>query len=74
MLGLSVKLNHVGYLEKEYARLDSSDRRDIHSIKSKAGKLFHDDNVESVCVFDEAGNAHLYLRKTANGVIREELK
>lgn len=73
MLGLSVKLESVGYLMKEYPRLNSESKRDIHTVKSKAGKLFHEDNVISVCVFDEAGNAHLYLKKTPNGVYREEL-
>ena len=44
-----------------------------HDVKSQAGRLFHSEHVNSVCVFDPAGEAHLYLKKTADGVVREEL-
>jgi hypothetical protein len=44
-----------------------------HDVKSIAGKLFRDPSIESVCVFDPFGISHLYLKKTAEGVVREEL-
>lgn len=72
MIGLSLKLATVGYVQKEFARMDANSKRDLHAVKSKAGKVFHADNVESVCVFDESGTARLYLKKTPDGVYKEE--
>ena len=72
MIGLNLKLATVGYLTKEFPRLNANSKRDLHTVKSKAGKAFHADNVESVCVFDENGTARLYLKKTPNGVYKEE--
>lgn len=66
MFGLSMKVAGVGVVKKEWKRAT------LHDVKSKAGKAFHADNVESVCVFDEDGTARLYLKKTADGVYREE--
>lgn len=67
MFGLNVKLQKVGYVETKFQESVS-----LHAVKSYAGKIFHDDEVLSVCVFDEKGTARLYLKKTENGVIREE--
>jgi len=64
--GLSLLLEDVGYVR---VRLDG---KDLHSVKSLAGKAFHLPVVNSVCVFDNSGVARLYLKKTLDGVIREE--
>ena len=64
--GLSVELADIGYVEM------CARGTDLHTVKSKAGKAFHADNVNRVCVFDETGKAHLYLKKTPTGVYREE--
>lgn len=65
--GLNAKVKGLGYLETRFGS-----NRSLHEVKSLAGKAFHSDYVESVCVFDNTGEARLYLRKTSNGVIREE--
>lgn len=44
-----------------------------HGAKSHAGGEFHREDVQSVCVFDDAGNVHLYLRKDADGSIHREV-
>ena len=67
MYGLNAKLQYVGYVKTEYPESVS-----LHDVKSYAGGIFHEDNVISVCVFDDRGTARLYLKKTDNGVIREE--
>jgi hypothetical protein len=66
MFGLNLNIEGIGYMEKRYHRLD------LHGVKSVAGKVFHRPDIISVCVFDEAGTARLYLKKTENGVVREE--
>lgn len=43
-----------------------------HEAKSYAGKLFHDDKINSVVVFEKDGQTLLVLQKTAHGVIRQE--
>jgi len=63
--GVSVNVDGLGYLK-------ATAKRDLHSAKSKAGKAFHAENVKSVCVYAEDGTAKLYLKKTPNGVYREE--
>lgn len=65
--GLCVKLDGVGYVDKRY-------KKSLHDVKSVAGKAFHSDLVRSVCVYDASGTARLYLKKTPNGVVREEVK
>jgi len=45
---------------------------ELSDAKSVAGTEFQKPFVKSVCVFDNAGVARLYLKKTANGVVREE--
>ena len=64
--GLSVKFSKGGYVEE--ARLGD----DLHEMKSYAGTLFHDEDVVSVCVYEKTGAPRLYLKKTADGVHREE--
>jgi len=63
--GTKVEIRGVG-------RLRARERTDRHEAKSRAGKMFHNDAVRSVCVYDEAGTVALYLRKGVNGVIRRE--
>ena len=68
MYGINFNIEGIGYTESRYHR------KDLHSVKSLAGKVFHRPEVNSVCVFDEAGTARLYLKKTPDGVVREERK
>jgi len=63
--GLAYNVIGVGYVE---TRL----KRDLHSVKSIAGKAFHQPYVKSACVYDNGGVARLYLKKTPKGVVREE--
>jgi len=44
----------------------------LGNVKSLAGTEFQKPFVKSICVFDNDGVARLYLKKTANGVVREE--
>jgi hypothetical protein len=44
----------------------------VRLMKSIAGSEFHKSFIESVCVFDEKGKTILYLKKTDNGIIRQE--
>jgi len=48
------------------------DNMSLHEVKSLAGSEFQKPFVKSVCVFDTQGVARLFLKKTANGVHREE--
>jgi hypothetical protein len=64
-IGLNVKFNDIGYVDLRHAV-------DLHSVKSVAGTLFHSPRVKSVCVYDPRGVVHLYLKKTSDGIIREE--
>jgi hypothetical protein len=68
--GLQAKTRQYGYVR-------FGDVVDRHIQKSKAGKLFQqDEDVLSVCVFDHTGTTHLYLKKdpvTKECVLREEL-
>jgi len=64
--GLSLNIEGVGYLKTR------QDGKDLHTVKSLAGKAFHVPEVKSVCVYDQTGTARLYLKKTENGVMREE--
>jgi|PlaIllAssembly_1097288.scaffolds.fasta_scaffold546101_1 hypothetical protein len=43
-----------------------------HDAKSFVGKAFRHEAVKSVVVFDDTGFVPLYLKKTENGVVREE--
>lgn len=43
-----------------------------HDAKSLIGKAFREDAVKSVVAFDDTGFVPLYLKKTENGVVREE--
>jgi hypothetical protein len=63
--GLSINVRGIGYLEGKRST-------NLHKQKARAGRLFHNDSIISVCVFDETGTARLYLKKTENGVVREE--
>ena len=65
MFGLNVKLAGIGSVEAPRVE-------DRHEQKSFAGRLFHNPLVESVCVFDETGEVPLYLKKTSQGVYKEE--
>lgn len=66
--GLNVKVEGVG------SNLYTKPSTNRHALKVKAGRLFHKDLVKSVCVFDEFGQSHLYLRKNPDGTVtREEL-
>lgn len=63
--GLAYNIEGLGYL-------DTRHEKTLHSVKSKAGKAFRNPAVKSVCVYDAFGVARLYLKKTPDGVIREE--
>ena len=63
--GLSIKIAGIGYFDKRFTK-------GLHGVKSIAGKAFHKPFVTTVCVYSPKGVAHLYLKKTANGVVREE--
>lgn len=65
IFGTKLNIVGVGYVS-------AKERTDLHTAKSWAGKAFHSDSVKSVCVYDETGIARLYLKKTENGVHREE--
>jgi hypothetical protein len=67
--GLKVKIVRVGYVE---ARM-----RKQNTVLAIAGTLFHDREVESVCVFDGRGTPRLFLKKdlaTGKCVMRERHK
>lgn len=65
--GMSIKYNNAGYINE--ARLGD----DLHEMKSYAGTIFHDDDVVSVCVYEKDGTSRFYLKKTENGIYREEV-
>jgi len=65
-VGLSFNIEGVGFVE---TRLKQS----IHDVKARAGSAFHQPFVTSACVYDYKGTSHLYLKKTPEGIIREEL-
>jgi hypothetical protein len=65
MFGISLNVDGVGYIT-------AAPERKLDAAKSFAGKAFRKDAVKSVCVYDNDGIAHLYLKKTDNGVVREE--
>ena len=68
--GLDVKTSEGGGRYTDY-RMGLN----LHKTKAVAGRLFHSDNVLSVCVYDCNGIARLYLKHCACGcgtVIREE--
>lgn len=44
-----------------------------HEVKSKAGNEFWCEDVGSVCVWDETGYVHLYLRKNPDGSTYREV-
>lgn len=67
MFGISVKFISGRYQKMEFEDFSR------HEVKSLAGKQFHNDEVKSVCVFDENGKSHLYLRKDADGKIHREV-
>lgn len=64
--GLAVKFQKLGYADVHPIVAE------LHDVKSIAGKLFHNDEVISTCVYDADGVARLYLKKTPMGVVREE--
>ena len=63
--GLSINVEGVGYI-------DTRHEENLHNLKSFAGRAFRLDAVKSICVYDSEGTARLYLKKTENGVVREE--
>jgi len=65
--GLSYNIEGVGYIDTRH------DNRTLHDVKSIAGKAFHAPVVNSVCVYDNQGLARLYLKRTENGIVREEM-
>jgi hypothetical protein len=65
--GINYKVQGLGNLRS------SKEYKSLHGAKSVAGKRFHNPAVQSVCVFDASGTAWLYLKKTPDGVVREEL-
>lgn len=68
-IGFNMKVAGIGYVGNEYHR------KTLHEVKAIAGRAFHAENVISVCVYDEAGVARLYLRKDPDGTYhREERK
>jgi len=64
-LGLAFNIEGVGYVE---TRL----KRSAHEVKSLAGKAFHQPYVKSACVYRNDGKSILYLKKTPEGIVREE--
>jgi hypothetical protein len=74
-----MKENEFGLVAKtrQYGYVRFASLVDRHNQKSKAGKLFgKDEDVLSVCVFDNSGTSHLYLKKdpvTGACIMREEL-
>jgi len=69
-----MKLNEVGLKvgAKNLGTVSVRNQVSVSQMKSFAGSIFHSPLVESVCVYTPDGTPKLYLRKTANGVIREE--
>lgn len=63
--GLKLNVEGIGYI-------DTRHEASLHAVKSTAGSLFQKDVVNSVCVYDASGTARLYLKKTDDGVVREE--
>jgi hypothetical protein len=63
--GLKLNIDGLGYV-------DLLRETDLHAVKSAAGKAFRADTVNSVCVYDASGATKLYLKKTENGIVREE--
>lgn len=63
--GGSLNIEGLGYINIKR-------ENDLHQIKSFVGKAFRVPIVLSACVYDSEGTARLYLKKTPNGVIREE--
>jgi len=74
-----MKENQFGLVAKtrQYGYVRFKNLVNRHTQKSKAGKLFKfDEDVLSVCVFDNSGISQLYLKKnpqTGECVMREEL-
>lgn len=64
-VGLKYLIDKVGYIKTEH-------EKSVHAVKSIAGRHFHADTVKSVCVYNSNGDVALYLKKTANGIVREE--
>lgn len=64
MFGIAIKDVVLGQVQKPL-RVSESNQRSL------AGRLFHQETVQSVCVFDERGDVSLYLKKTPEGVYRE---
>lgn len=64
--GINYNIEGIGYINTQLAHASR------HEAKHKAGCAFHLPYVKSVCVYDPSGTARLYLKKTENGVIREE--
>ena len=67
--GIKYKIEGLGYVD---SRLRDNLRKNLHANKHIAGKHFHQPFVKSVCVYDNSGTACLYLKKTENGIVREE--
>ena len=66
MDGYGVNVKVGGHYVDLHAGLDR------HTAKKFAGSIFHADPVQSVCVYNDRGAVALYLKKTADGVVREE--
>ena len=65
VFGLNLNVDGIGHV-------DMRSKTSLHNIKSIAGSTFRSPQIKSVCVYNNKGLAHLYLKKTENGVIREE--
>lgn len=64
--GLTVKYQTRGYNDTHPAG------DDLPTVKSTAELLFSNEDVISTCVYDNHGVARLYLKKTPEGIVREE--
>ena len=67
--GLKVKVKGMGYVDSRMHKQAE--------VLAFAGKVFHDPNVISVCVYDKRGTARLYLEKdpeTGKCIQRERRK
>ena len=64
-IGIRISTNG-GALEQRF------DNMEMHEVKSLAGTEFQKPFVKTVCDFDMQGVARLFLKKTVDGVVREE--
>ncbi len=67
---ISYKVVTPDFTKRTVQKFDS--KFTLGNVKTIAEQDFEIDFVKSVCVVDNKGTARLYLKKTAEGIIREE--